>query len=196
MQNKNKIILLGDSSVGKTALAKKWLHINYPKESQSPTYGAGYSENEVFVHNKMEKIQIWDTAGQEKYRSMAPIYARDAHGVLLVFDLTCKDSFNDIPLWIQSIQSIGKVEFVCLGNKFDLPDREVSSEEALNYCQSLGIDYFETSAETGFNVDAAFMTLIKKAVPKDPAPQSASNIATRPTTGRSEGGNGGKKACC
>ena len=91
-EKKRKIILLGDSAVGKTALVKKWLHLEYPPAQQSPTYGAGCSENEVWVNGKMESVQVWDTAGQEKFRSLIPSYIRDSTVALFVYDITSEEA--------------------------------------------------------------------------------------------------------
>ena len=197
---KVKIIVIGDSAVGKTALVRKWLHLDYPITQQSPTYGAGCLENEVYVNEKMQKVQVWDTAGEEKYRSMAPIYGRGACGVLIVFDVTNRSSFENINEWISSIDSIGSVPIVIIGNKVDLPNRVVTREEAENFCKEHSngdIQYSESSAETGFGVDDSFMKLLEVAVPDEVTPAS---VLVQPASSRSvkkeEEIENAKKKCC
>ena len=131
METKRKIVLFGDSNVGKTAFIKNWLHMEYSSENASPTYGAACLENSVYLHGKMEKIQVWDTAGEEKYRSLAPMYSRGAIGILLLFDITRKSSFESITSWLNSAKEAGNIPVVVVGNKCDLEEqREVTANES------------------------------------------------------------------
>ena len=165
MEKKRNIVLFGDTNVGKTAIVKRWLHISYTEAEASPTYCAGFFENDVFVNDKNEKIQVWDTAGEEKYRSMAPIYTRGAIGILLLFDLTRRTTLENIPFWLDAASSAGDIPVVVVGNKADLvAEREVKAQEAIDFLKERNLPFIEASALTGFGVDEAFMEIINKAI--------------------------------
>lgn len=161
---RNKIVMLGDSGVGKTALVSQWVHGKY-QDGQRPTIGAAYSKAKYIFNGEEHKIQVWDTAGEERYRSMAPIYAQGAFGALIVFDLTNRHSLEHIREWMKCLEGNGDIPIVIAGNKCDLEDgREVDMDEAMAQMEELGLEYYETSAKTGKSVDEAFQSLIQKAL--------------------------------
>ncbi|EAY11861.1 small GTP-binding protein, putative [Trichomonas vaginalis G3] len=157
----DKIVLLGDSSVGKTSTIEKFLHGTIPKFCSS-TVGAGYSELLLDYHNSKRKVQIWDTAGQEKSRSMVPIYARNATGAFVVFSLDNKESFKNIPKWISSLKTDAKI--VIVGNKCDLPMREVSRRDALELASKYNAEYIETSSLTGEGITDLFTSMVSSII--------------------------------
>lgn len=186
---KFKICLFGDSGVGKTAFIKRWLHLNYPPEAQSPTLGAGCFESDIYIEGKQVHIQVWDTAGEEKYRSMVPIYIRGASGILLLFSLTDKNTFLNVSEWISAADTDTKPIILLIGNKNDLVDnREVTYQQALDFATQRGLDYMETSAQTGYNVDNSFITLVSSMMYKATPPQN--DNVTNLTVKNSE------SACC
>ena len=160
----NKIVLLGSASVGKTALVLRWTQSKFSQSSQ-PTVGACYVQRRFVYNDSEEWIQIWDTAGEERYRSMAPIYAAGAIGAVIVADLTRPETLEDVETWIESLERPGKIPFILVGNKCDLlEDRKINREAAVEKANELGVEYFETSAYTGEGVDTAFEGIARKAL--------------------------------
>lgn len=155
MDRGNKVVLLGDSGVGKTALAVRWT-LDQFVDVQQPTIGASYSTRTVEYEGKSHKIQVWDTAGQERYRSMAPIYCQNAMCALLVFDVTDRATFDNLAEWRNMVVQ-EQVPMIIVGNKIDLESaRVVQSEEAVLAARELNCAFFEVSAVTGFAVGDAF----------------------------------------
>lgn len=156
-----KIMILGDVNVGKTSLLRRF-HEGRFDDSACPTPAAGV---DFFVHNidvdgKSLKLHLWDTAGEEKHRSLTQIYFRGAHGVLLVFDITQRQSLENIRVhWLSELASrTENVIALLVGNKCDL-EAEVSYKEAQDLANSQNISYIETSAKDGCNVHETFTTL-------------------------------------
>ena len=160
MESKNKVVMLGDASVGKTAFVSQ-LITHKVDEISVPTVGAAYSQH-FWINrqtNQREKIEIWDTAGSELFRAMTPLYVRGAFGAFIVFDVTRKSTFENILEWKESLNS--NIPVVVVGNKLDLHDkREVSTEEATLFCTENHLEYRETSALTGDGIKEAFDVLM------------------------------------
>jgi len=157
-----KIVLIGDSSVGKTNILSKYISDEYDPDTQA-TIGVELSTKNYTFDNNEVKVQIWDTAGQEKYRSITSSYYKGAHGCLLVYDITRKATFENIDKWLAEIKlsSNNEINMVLIGNKCDLKDkREVSIEEAQNKAKLLNMAFMETSALNGTNVEKAFNELV------------------------------------
>lgn len=192
-EGKNKIVMLGDSGVGKTSIVTRWVH-GHHKNDQAPTIGAAYTQAKFVTEDGVShKIQIWDTAGEEKYRSMAPIYSQGAFGGLLVFDLTNRQSLEHIKEWASCLDVNGDIPIVVAGNKCDLEDeREVEMEEAIAEVSKYGYTYFETSAQTGNGVEEAFNELIQKALQAKHKDNSSVILELQPAFENPSEGNG----CC
>ena len=130
----------------------------------------------MIVLDKIAKVQVWDTAGQERYRSITNAYYRGAEAIMIVFDMTNKESFSNIQVWMNEIiKYTGKdVVIVIGGNKVDLTDRKVSQDDIENFKKKKGLNVFEVSAKTGKGVEEAFKyiveTLIKKKTNTDGTP--------------------------
>ena len=157
-----KIVLIGDSSVGKTNILSKYILDEYDPDTQA-TIGVELSTKNYTFDNNEVKVQIWDTAGQEKYRSITSSYYKGAHGCLLVYDITRKVTFENIDKWLAEIKlsSNNEINMILIGNKCDLEDkREVSIEEAQNKAKLLNMAFMETSALNGTNVEKAFNELV------------------------------------
>lgn len=158
-----KVILLGETNVGKTSMIKSNLFYKF-NENYIPTVGVEYNVKDIFSDVQV-KIGIWDTAGQEKFRSLIPLYFRCSQGAMLVFDLTNEDSFYKIPSWISLYHecSDSTADFVLIGNKKDLNSkRKVSYDKAIRFAEFNNYDYYETSALTGENIEEAFSDIALK----------------------------------
>ena len=159
-----KVVLLGDSGVGKTSLINRYVKDIF-NDIQSQTVGASFLRKSIVVNGDNIELSIWDTAGQEIYRTLTPIYYRDSQAVIIVFSLDDKRSFNSIDDWLSELnQIVPDVPIVICGNKFDIEDekREVSFDEAFAKVNNeLRMPYFETSAKTGLYIDDAFMQVTK-----------------------------------
>mmetsp|Transcript_16802 Transcript_16802/g.65629 ORF Transcript_16802/g.65629 Transcript_16802/m.65629 type:complete len:209 (+) Transcript_16802:262-888(+) len=116
------------------------------------------------------KFEIWDTAGQERYHSLAPMYYRDAAGSLVVYDINDKESFEKAKRWLNELYKAGSsnMVIVLVGNKHDLPEREVEEEEGRKFAEEHGLTFFETSAKTSHNVDEVFDVLGRNLLEKNP----------------------------
>lgn len=152
-----KIVVVGDSGVGKTCLLIRFVRDIFDEECQ-PTLGVEFLTKIVQTEQHRIQLQLWDTAGQELFRSVTRGYYRGSAGALLVFDLTNRDSFDNITSWLTDIRNVARADVVTLliGNKADLADkRQVSTEEAEAFAKEKGMQYFETSAKTGANIQTA-----------------------------------------
>jgi len=160
-----KILLVGDACVGKTSLL-----IRFCEDTYSPSYhmtiGIDFRSKIVTTEGSKEriKLQLWDTAGQERYRTITQAYYRGSHGVLVVYDVTSRPTFEHVKRWLQEIQAqCGNVNLI--GNKCDDPDaREVPTKEARRYATNMKLPFFETSARDDINVEEAFTTMTKLAL--------------------------------
>lgn len=168
-----KVIILGDSSVGKTSLMNQYVNKRFSNQYKA-TIGADFLTKEVVVDDRVVTMQIWDTAGQERFQSLGVAFYRGADCCVLVFDTTAPNTFKNLDSWrdeflIQaSPRNPEHFPFVVLGNKIDLENRAVSAKRAQQWCQSKNdIPYFETSAKEGINVDIAFQTIARNALAQE-----------------------------
>jgi len=164
-----KLVLLGDSAVGKSCLVVRFVRDEF-FEFQEPTIGAAFLTQTVTLDDATVKFEIWDTAGQERYRSLAPMYYRGAAAAVVVYDITKKDSFNGAKSWVKELQRRGdpNVVIALAGNKADMEaKRKVQTEEAQQYAKDNDILHLETSAKTALNVRNLFIEIAKK-LPKNP----------------------------
>jgi small GTP-binding protein len=149
-----KVVLLGDTYVGKTSLVSRWTENKF-QDNHEMTIGSGLKKQTFELRGETHELHIWDTAGQEKYQSMVPIYSKNAAGALLVFSLTSRESLEHLREWRGCLES--SVQFIIVGNKVDLVDtRQVTFDEAVAFAQEMNAEYFETSAKSGCAVTAAF----------------------------------------
>lgn len=155
-----RIVLIGNTNVGKTAILNQLIDQSF-SESFETTIGANYQLYVQEINGVKVEIQIWDTSGQEKFRSLGPIYYRNALGAVLVFDLTNKNSFESVPDWITEFTDVATQDtsIFIVANKIDLDSKEVQSEEARNWTINHGYKYFETSAKTGSGVKELFQEI-------------------------------------
>ena len=148
---KYKLIFLGDQSVGKSCILNRFMNDTFTEEYQA-TIGLDFQSKNVQIDNQDIHLLLYDTAGQEKFRALIPMYTRDANIILLVYDVTSKDSFLHLSDWLKDLTNIKKedVIFAVVGNKIDLDDRrEVNSDEGENYAKEHEFIFAEVSAKTG-----------------------------------------------
>ena len=162
-----KILLLGDTSVGKTCFLMRYTDNTF-QEIHMSTIGLDYKLKNVQLDDgKMYKIQIWDTAGQDRFRSITKNYYKGAHGIVLIYDITDKKTFENVRNWVKQIKEevSDKVCIILVANKIDAEDkRVVSTEEGEKMAAEYDMMFFECSAKTGNNIDNAFNQLVKKTV--------------------------------
>jgi small GTP-binding protein len=146
-----KVVVVGDSGVGKTCLLLRYVRDVYDPDTQ-PTLGVEFMTKILETERHRIQLQLWDTAGQELFRSVTRGYYRGSAGALLVFDITNHDSFDHISRWLHDVREVARSDVVTilLGNKVDLAERrDVSFEEAQRFAEENKMKYFETSAKTG-----------------------------------------------
>uniref|UniRef100_A0AAY4E8Q2 small monomeric GTPase n=1 Tax=Denticeps clupeoides TaxID=299321 RepID=A0AAY4E8Q2_9TELE len=156
-----KLLLIGDSGVGKTCLLFRFSEDAFNTTFIS-TIGIDFKIRTIELNGKKIKLQIWDTAGQERFRTITTAYYRGAMGIMLVYDITSEKSFENIKNWIRNIEehASSDVERMILGNKCDMNDkRQVSKERGEKLAIDYGIKFLETSAKSSLNVEGAFFTL-------------------------------------
>ena len=159
-----KVILIGDSGVGKTNIMSKFLKNQFLEESKA-TIGVEFG-SKLFNHEGHKiKAQIWDTAGQEKYKAITGAYYKGSKGALVVYDITQKKTFENIEKWVNDLKAAGdpKITIILIGNKNDLDDkRQVSKDQGEEKARSFGCAFLETSAYSGDNIDKAFNLMVKE----------------------------------
>ncbi|XVF73533.1 hypothetical protein PTKIN_Ptkin12aG0209300 [Pterospermum kingtungense] len=173
-----KLLLIGDSGVGKSCLLLRFADDSYI-ESYISTIGVDFKIRTVEQDGKTIKLQIWDTAGQERFRTITSSYYRGAHGIIIVYDVTDQESFNNVKQWLSEIDRYASdnVNKLLVGNKCDLTaNKVVSYETAKAFADEIGIPFMETSAKDSTNVEQAFMAMaasIKDRMASQPAMNNA-----------------------
>lgn len=163
-----KLLTIGDSAVGKTCLISQ-----FARDSFNPnfitTIGIDYKIKEVDIDGSKYKLLIWDTAGQERFRTITTSYFRGCQGILLVYDITVRKTFENVSNWMDQINTVNDGQHVCkilIGNKCDMPDdqRNVTEDEGRKLAAEYDIPFMETSAKENTNVQAAFLHITKDVV--------------------------------
>lgn len=193
-----KLLLIGDSGVGKSCLLLRFADDTYT-ESYISTIGVDFKIRTIELDGKTIKLQIWDTAGQERFRTITSSYYRGAHGIIVVYDVTDQESFNNVKQWLQEIDRYASenVNKLLVGNKCDLTTKKVVDyTTAKEYADQLGIPFLETSAKNATNVEQAFMTMaaeIKNRMgPVSTTADNKPNVKINASTPVKQGGGG----CC
>lgn len=160
---KYKLVALGEQSVGKTSLITRFMYNTIENKYQA-TIGIDFFTKKLTVKGRQINLQLWDTAGQERFRSLIPSYIRESDIALVVYDITCKNSFEKTNKWINEVRKISHtsdITIVLVGNKADREEeREVDFQVAKDRAKELDIRVIETSAKTGYNVKKMFNGLI------------------------------------
>ncbi|KAF8379771.1 hypothetical protein HHK36_029220 [Tetracentron sinense] len=158
-----KVVVIGDSAVGKTQILARFTKNDFCFDSKS-TIGVEFQTRTLTINSKVIKAQIWDTAGQERYRAVTSAYYRGALGAMLVYDITKRQSFDHVARWVEELRAHAdnSIVIMLIGNKADLVDlRAVPTEDAVEFAENQGLFFSETSALNGDNVESAFFKLLE-----------------------------------
>lgn len=180
-----KLVLLGESAVGKSSLVLRFVQNDF-QEYRESTIGAAFLTQTVKIDDQTTiKFEIWDTAGQERYKSLAPMYYRNANCAVVVYDITSTASLEKAKVWIRELQKQADAQIVIAlaGNKADLEDRrQVPTEDARRFAEEENLLFFETSAKQSTNVSEIFLAIAKK-LPLDTASRGPRGAAASRTNG-------------
>ena len=166
---KIQLLIIGDSTVGKTSILSRFANGTF-NANYLATVGLDNFTKDETIDDKNVNIKIWDTAGQERFKALTKGFFRQAQGVIVVYDVTNSESFDNLRVWIQSIKdNIGndfleRIPIVIIGNKIDSEEREIKTEDAESFSKQQNFPYFETSAKTGENIDSSIRFLVKKVI--------------------------------
>ena len=203
---KVQLLIIGDSTVGKTSILSRFTNGTFDSNYLATVGLDNFTKDEI-IDNKTIRIKIWDTAGQERYRSLTKGFFRNADGIMLVYDVTNSDTYDNLKFWLQSIKNnmsadMGEIPIIIIGNKIDCKDeREVNFQEAENFWKEQGYPYFETSAKTGENIDETIKFLVKKVIDikagiKDNDKENNGNIILDKKDGNNMKNDDAKKCGC
>lgn len=153
-----KIIIVGEAGVGKSCLLRRYADQTFT-ENYINTIGVDFKVRTLEMNGRLIKLNIWDSAGQERFRTIVNTYYRGAHGICLVYDITDLDSFQKLNEWLQDVTELAEpnAKKIIIGTKKDLEQRrQVKSEQVKSYSETIGVPYIETSSKEGHNVEGAF----------------------------------------
>ena len=196
-----QILLIGDSSVGKTSLIQRYANGIF-KEEYLATVGLDYYTKQEMINDITVLVKLWDTAGQERFKALTPNYFRNAEGVVLAYDVTNSDSFDNLKFWINSIKSnLGEknifIPIIIIGNKIDMEDmRDITKEDASKFAKENNYKYFETSAKTGQGVDEAIRDLVNQILENSDKNDAAKGERKSVKIEENKGNTEKKKGCC
>lgn len=162
-----KFIVIGDTAVGKSCLLHRFIDNKFKKES-THTIGVEFGSKIIEVGGRNVKLQIWDTAGQERFRSVTRSYYRGAAGAILVYDITSRETYNHVTSWLSDARSLANkdIAIILVGNKADLPNREVTFLEASRFAQENDLMFLESSAMSGEGVEGVFFQCARSILSK------------------------------
>ena len=164
-----KILLIGDLGVGKSCVILRYVEGDFPGNIMS-SIGVDFKTKQIDLDDRLIKLQIWDTAGHEKFRTITTSYYKSAHAIIILYDITQKASFDHIRNWITEIDKFGKqgVLKVIVGNKLDMENnRKITKEVAENLALKYGIKLWEVSAKDNTNIEEMFLDTIKTLLEKN-----------------------------
>ena len=166
-----KIVLIGEAGVGKTSIISQFIEQIFQEDLQASTGGTFSSKSLILDNGKTIKLDIWDTAGQEKYRSLTNLFYKDSNAAILVYDICRVESFEEIKnYWVKQIKesSVSNIILAIVANKCDLINKEkVDEEEARKFASEISAMYFRTSAKESIGIDDLFFEIAKKCIGKE-----------------------------
>ncbi|KAI9316186.1 ras family-domain-containing protein [Dichotomocladium elegans] len=194
---KFKLVFLGEQSVGKTSLITRFMYDTFDNTYQA-TIGIDFLSKTMYLEDRTVRLQLWDTAGQERFRSLIPSYIRDSSVAVVVYDISCRESFTNIEKWVSDVRAErgSEVIVVLVGNKTDLNDkRNVSEEEGEQKAKQLNVMFIETSAKAGHNVKTLFRRIAQALPGMDPKSADGKEQVQKVDLGSSEAAEASTCAC-
>ena len=192
-----KYLVIGNSGIGKSCLLIRFVDDTF-SDSYVTTIGVDFKIKTIDIDGKSCKLQIWDTAGQERFRNIISSYYRGAQGIMLVYDITDLESFQNLNTWLIEIEKNASknVYKILVGNKSDMEnDRKVTVEQGKEFADQYGMKFFETSAKNSTNVSDAFIAMTKE-IMKNSGKKPVNTGQKPPTILNNDGVNIEKKGCC
>lgn len=188
-----KLLIVGESGVGKTCMLLRFADNSF-EENFLSTIGVDFKVREIDVDGKRVKLQIWDSAGQERFRNITTSYYRNCGGIIIVYDITRHDTFTKVTEWIEDVRKItSNVPLLLVGNKADLEDkRAVAEQEAKELANRMGLVLLETSAKTALNIEDAFKQISRQLI-KEAAAKPKSDNKNQVSLDKKQ--SSGKKCC-
>jgi Ras-related protein Rab-18 len=174
-----KLLLIGDAGVGKSSLLLRFTDDHF-EEQMSSTIGVDFRVKTVTLGGRTVKLTIWDTAGQERFRTLTSSYYRSCHGVILVFDVNERDSFDHLRTWLDELETYSTFHHsvkLLVGNKIDLKQRAVATDEAEAFARRQAMVYIETSAKTRIGIRQAFEEVVQQILDKPALLEEAAGAA-------------------
>jgi len=193
-----KFLIVGDGAVGKTSIVRRMCHNTFSDNTEE-TVGVEFMPLTMNIDKSSVKLQIWDTAGQEQYRSLGRAYYRNAVGVLLVFSYDDHSSFEHLDQWLTDVRTLchQHAQILLVGNKCDLSDhRRVTSSEIEQFISTFEVDFIELSAKNNLNVEQAFYTLTRNVLQAVVSNEIILAPSTQPKIPQVEVVIPQKKGCC
>eukprot|EP01111_Echinosteliopsis_oligospora_P015444 TRINITY_DN611_c0_g1_i1.p1 TRINITY_DN611_c0_g1~~TRINITY_DN611_c0_g1_i1.p1 ORF type:complete len:205 (-),score=56.15 TRINITY_DN611_c0_g1_i1:54-668(-) len=193
-----KLLMIGDSDVGKSSILLRFTEDEY-NDDQPCTIGVDFKIKMVEYGGKKVNLTIWDTAGQEKFRSLTSSYYRGTQGIILVYDVTRRESFNNLEIWLNEIETYTTspdVVKLLVGNKIDKENREVTKEEAAEFARSKAMLALECSAKTRIGIQQAFEELVIKILEAPPPSRNTNSSGVDMNRDNSDASNGGGYCAC
>ncbi|XP_054270563.1 ras-related protein Rab-18A-like [Macrosteles quadrilineatus] len=161
-----KLLIIGESGVGKSSLLLRFIEDRFDPD-QSTTIGVDFKTTKLTIDGNTVKLAIWDTAGQERFRTLTPSYYRDAQGAILVYDVTDKNTFNKLEMWLNELDTYStksNIVKMLVGNKIDRSNREVSREDGMRFAKRHATLFIESSVKTKDGVQCCFEELVQKII--------------------------------
>jgi small GTP-binding protein len=188
-----KLLIVGESGVGKTCMLLRFAD-NLFEEDFLSTIGVDFKVKEIVVNEKRVKLQIWDSAGQERFRNITSSYYRNCSGIIIVYDVTRRDSFEKVTDWIAEVRRfVPSVPLIVVGNKCDREDRQVPTEDGQELAAKQGLIFLETSAKANTNIEAAFQEMAKKLIEAEASKPAAAGATPGKALDLGKGAKGAKK---
>ncbi|XP_031830297.1 ras-related protein Rab-18-B isoform X2 [Nomia melanderi] len=163
---KLKLLIIGESGVGKSCILIRFIEDTF-EENTKITVGIDFKTKDIVLDGNKIQLSIWDTAGEERFRTLSPSYYRNAQGAILVYDVTKEDTFKKLEKWLSELDTYSHKEDIVkmvVGNKIDLPDRKISTQEGLEFARRHQTLYIESSAKSADGINYAFEELVQKII--------------------------------